>query len=384
MSLVAAMVLIAGYLLLPSTPSARVYAGSAIQVPMSASSLGTTPSIDATPSTEPTASVEPTQSPDATVTLLAVGDLMCHSQQFNAARTASGYDFYPEFKPVAARISAADISSGNLETTLRSYGPYSGYPAFHTPRSYADALKKAGFDVLTTANNHALDGGASGVRNTAAYLGKLGFAHTGTDNDGPVIVAHDGVKIAYLAYTYATNGIHSPFAGAVNRIDLARMKKAIASARKKADLVIVVPHWGVEYQSSPSASTVTLAKALIDAGADLILGSHPHVIQPVRTYKGHYIVYSMGNFVSGMSAAYTDLGIMVEVKVVRRASGTRVASLKVVPVYRDRTSGAGRSSYRVVDIAKTLASPDSRTSSYDKAKMRAYRSYCRSMFGKLL
>jgi len=261
---------------------------------------------------------------------------------------------------------------------------YSGYPCFRTPRSYADALKKAGFDVLTTANNHALDGGASGVRNTAAYLDKLKLAHTGTDNDGPAIVEHDGVKIAYLAYTYATNGIHSPFAGAVNRIDLARMKKAIASARKKADLVIVCPHWGVEYTSAPRAATVTLAKALIDAGADLILGSHPHVVQPVRTYKGHYIVYSMGNFVSGMSVTYTDLGIMVKATVVRRASGTRVASLKVVPVYKDHTSGAGRSSYRVVDIAHTLAAPDSRTSAYDKSRMRAYLRYCRTMFGKLL
>lgn len=343
------------------------------------SSAGAAPS--AAPSTEDTA---PAPAADATVTLLAVGDLMCHSQQFNAARTHGGYDFLPEFKAVKSDIASADIAAGNLETTLRPAGPYSGYPRFRSPRAYADALKSSGFDVLTTANNHALDGGAGGVRYTDAYLDKLGLAHTGTDKDGPAVVEHDGLKIAFLAYTYGTNGIHSPFAGAVNRIDLARMKVAIAAARKKADFVVVVPHWGDQYTAAPESATKKLGRALINAGADLILGSHPHVLRPVEKYKGHYIVYSMGNFLSGSSHARTDLGMMVKVRVVRRSGVVKVTAITVIPTYRDHTRGAGKSSYRVVRISRELAKPDSRISASDLKRMRSYRTYCRKMFGKLL
>jgi poly-gamma-glutamate capsule biosynthesis protein CapA/YwtB (metallophosphatase superfamily) len=379
---VVATLLVAGSALVPSFLDSPLMADTPLSAPASAAVL----TVEAAPLAETTPSVVASVPPsvDATVTLLTVGDLMCHSQQFAAARTASGYDFYPVFSPVKADVSAADIAAGNLETTLRASSPYTGYPCFKTPRSYADALKKVGFDVLTTANNHSLDGGASGVRDTAAYLTKLGLAHTGTNHDGPAIVTHDGVKIAFLAYTYGTNGIHSPFPGAVRRINLDLMKAAIASARKKADLVVVCPHWGNEYSPVPEVRIRTMARQLIDAGADIILGSHPHVVRPVEKYKGHYIVYSMGNFVSGMSDKYTDLGIMVQATIVKRASGTKVAALKVIPVFRDRTYGAGRSTYRVVNITRTLASPDSRTSAWDIARMKQYRTYCRGMFGTLL
>jgi poly-gamma-glutamate synthesis protein (capsule biosynthesis protein) len=330
------------------------------------------------------ASNDATPSADATVTLIAVGDLMCSTDQLAKGASGGRYDFRPSFAPVASRIRSADLAFGNLETTLRSTVPFHGYPTFRSPRAYANAAKWAGFDVLTTANNHALDGGATGVRYTATYLSKLGIAHTGTDKDGPAIVTHDGARIAVLAYTYATNGIHSPFAGAVNRIGLARMKAAIAAARSKADLVVLSLHWGTEYSPTPEAATRSMARSLIDAGADLILGSHPHVVRPVATYKGHYIVYSMGNFISGMSGTYKDLGIMVSATVLKRGAATKVASLKVIPVYRDRTSGAGRATYRVVSIPAALAHPDSRTSAADRSRMVFYRGYCRRMFGGLL
>ncbi|HEY5506700.1 MAG TPA: CapA family protein, partial [Coriobacteriia bacterium] len=326
----------------------------------------------------------PTSTRDATVTLLAVGDLMCSTDQLAKGASGGNYDFRPAFAPVASLIRSADLAFGNLETTLRSTAPFHGYPAFRSPRAYADAAKWAGFDVLTTANNHALDGGATGVRYTAAYLGKLGIAHTGTDKDGPAIVTHDGVRIAVLAYTYATNGIHSPFAGAVNRIGLARMKAAIAAVRPKADLVVLCLHWGTEYSPTPEAATRSMARSLIDAGADLILGSHPHVVRPVATYKGHYIVYSMGNFISGMSGTYKDLGIMVSATVAKHGDATKIASLKVIPVYRDRTSGAGHATYRTISIRAALAHPDSRTSKADRSRMVFYRAYCKRMFGGLL
>jgi len=326
----------------------------------------------------------PTPSTDATLTLISVGDLMCSTDQLAKGASGGAYDFRPSFAPVAALLRSGDLTFGNLETTLRSTVPYHGYPTFRSPRAYADAAKWAGFDVLTTANNHALDGGATGVRYTAAYLSRIRIAHTGTDKDGPAIVTHDGVRIAVLAYTYATNGIHSPFAGAVNRIGLTRMKAAIAAVRPKADLVVLCLHWGTEYSATPEAANRSMARALIDAGADLILGSHPHVVRPVATYKGRYIVYSMGNFISGMSGTYKDLGLIISATVTKRDEVTKVASLKVIPVYRDRTSGAGRSTYRVVRISSELAHPDSRISASDRARMIFYRSYCRRMFPGLL
>jgi poly-gamma-glutamate capsule biosynthesis protein CapA/YwtB (metallophosphatase superfamily) len=333
--------------------------------------------------TEASETTPPPPAEDATVTLISVGDLMVHVGQLTSARTHGVYDFAPSFRQVASTISAADVAVGNLETTLRGSG-FTGYPCFRSPKSYAAALKGAGFDVLTTANNHTFDGGAYGVRYTTDYLDRIHVAHTGSNGAGPAIVEHDGVKIAFLAYTYATNGIHSPFSGAVNRISLANMRKQIAAARTQADLVVVCPHWGTEYRSTPEAATHALAQDLIDAGADLILGSHPHVVRKVHSYKGHYIVYSMGNFISWMSKPLTDLGIMVQATITRRDGVTAVSSLKVLPVFRDTSHGQGTSTYRTVLISKALQPHASLISAADRSRMRSYLSYCKRMYGGLL
>jgi poly-gamma-glutamate capsule biosynthesis protein CapA/YwtB (metallophosphatase superfamily) len=339
-------------------------------------STETTPSDDTSPSIDPT----PTPTAEASMTLLAVGDLMCHATQLRAARSGGRYDFTPAFAPVARTVSSADIALGNLETTLSNLPPWMGYPKFRSPPSYASALKRTGFDVLSTANNHTLDGGAKGVRNTSKVLDQLKIAHVGSDNHTIAIVSRRGIKIAFLSYTFGTNGIGSPFKGAVNRLNLGQMRRDIKSAHKHSDFVVVVVHWGKEYSRTPEHATRKLGRALIDSGADLILGSHPHVVRPIERYHGHYIVYSMGNFISGQSKSKTDLGIMVQAKIVKRASGTVVAKLKVLPVYRDRTSGAGRRSYRTVLIDRALSGRESMISGSDKRTMRSYRAYCRKMF----
>ena len=314
------------------------------------------------------------------VTMLAVGDLMCHTGQLSAARSAGRYSFAPSFSAVAPIIKSADLAVGNLETTLRGSG-FSGYPRFRTPTSYADALKDAGFDVLTTANNHALDGGASGVRYTTKYLDGLGIPNAGTNGRRWTIVTVKGVRIALLPYTYATNGISSPFAGAVSRIDYRAIQRDIASARKVAEFVVVYLHWGTEYSMTPEETSRRLAHNLIDSGADLILGSHPHVIRPVESYHGHYIVHSMGNFLSGQVRQYTDLGIMVRITIVRSGSGVRATGVEVMPVYRDRSPGRGTSTYRTVAIDRELSEPDRLISGADAGAMRSYRALCARMFG---
>ena len=340
------------------------------------------PSADAT--TEPSTDATAGPSPDATVTIIGVGDLMAHAAQLSAAHIHGVYDFAPSFGRVASTISAADIAVGNLETTLRASATYTGYPRFRSPTSYARALKGAGFDLLTTANNHTLDGGAYGVRFTADYLDKIGIRHTGSDNAGTAIIEHDGIRIAFIAYTYGTNGIHTPFPGAVNRLDIPAIKRAIRSARTKADLVVVCMHWGAEYSRTPESLTKLRARGLIDAGADLILGSHPHMVRPVEKYHGRYIVYSMGNFLSAMSKTYTDLGMIVSATVTRVDGVTAVSSLKVLPTYCDRSWGQRTYTYRTVLISQALKPGATLISEADRTHMRAYLAYCKRVFGGLL
>jgi poly-gamma-glutamate capsule biosynthesis protein CapA/YwtB (metallophosphatase superfamily) len=319
-------------------------------------------------------------SADTSMTILAVGDIMCHVGQLKAAKRGGVYSFTESFAPVIPAIEAADLAVGNLETTL-SNRRYTGYPAFKSPAAFADAIKAAGFDALSTANNHSLDGGARGVAYTTSYLDSLGIAHFGTDNPAPVVVEHDGIRIAFASYTYSTNGVKSPFATAVNRINLARMQADIQAVRPTVDLVIVFMHWGREYSTSPETSTRNQARFLIDSGADMVLGSHPHVVRPIETYDGHYIVYSMGNFLSGQTRRLTDLGAMVTVKASKNASGTVISDLRVRPTYRDRTSGKGRSTYRTVLITQQLAAPDRLISKADMKKMRSHLAFSRRMYG---
>jgi poly-gamma-glutamate capsule biosynthesis protein CapA/YwtB (metallophosphatase superfamily) len=321
------------------------------------------------------AEVTPTPSTDATLTLLAVGDIMCHAGQLTAARTRGGYGFLEAFSPVQSIISGADLAVGNLETTL-SDRSFSGYPAFKSPRQFADAIKWAGFDVLSTANNHTLDGGARGVRYTTSYLDRIGIAHFGSNNPAPIIVEKNGIKIAFASYTYATNGIRSPFRSAVNRLNMARIRADIQAVKPTVDLVVVFVHWGAEYQTSIERTTRSQGRYLIDSGADLVLGSHPHVVRPVEQYKGRYIVYSMGNFLSGQTKSLTDLGTMVTADVIKRDGVTAVSGMKVLPVFRDRTSGAGRRTWRTVLLGRN----DRLISRADRTRMASYRTFCKRMF----
>jgi poly-gamma-glutamate capsule biosynthesis protein CapA/YwtB (metallophosphatase superfamily) len=329
---------------------------------------------------EATPSVVPTPSVEATLSLLAVGDLMVHDAQLKYAGSGGRYSFNESFGAVKSTISEADIAVGNLETTLAGRG-FSGYPCFRSPRQYADALKNAGFDVLSTANNHSLDGGKGGVKYTVSYLDSIGVGHFGTNSPAPLVVERNGIKIAFLSYTYSTNGIRSPFRTAVNRMDLRQIRRDIAAVRPNVDTVVVFMHWGAEYSTSPERGTKSLGRGIIDAGADLVLGSHPHVVRPVEQYRGKYIVYSMGNFLSGQSKALTDLGIMARVLVTKKDGITNVSDMRVLPVFRDRSSGAGRRTYRTVVIDQMLARPDRLITSADRQKMAGYRTFCRRMFG---
>ncbi len=257
------------------------------------------------------------------ITLLFVGDLMQHQAQIDAARTANGsYDYAPCFSQVCGQISQADIAIGNLEVTLGGT-PYAGYPAFSAPDEYLTAIRDAGFDVLLTANNHCLDRGAQGLERTIRMLDSLHIPHAGTYRNDlerrrhyPLFIEKNGFRIALLNYTYGTNGITVSSPYLVNYIDRELIAQDILAAQsRRPDAIIACIHWGEEYQSLPNQEQQELAEWLLQQGVTHIIGSHPHVIQPMELradgHNQHIVAYSLGNFISNMSLSGTDGGLML-------------------------------------------------------------------------
>lgn len=264
-------------------------------------------------------------------TLLFVGDAMQHETQMKAARKGDTYDYSSYFKYIGNKISSADLSVVNLEVTLGGK-PYKGYPCFSAPDEYALALKDAGFNFFLTANNHCLDTGKKGLERTISMLDSFQIDYTGTfinkkerDRLYPKLLEVNGIRIAILNYTYGTNGIKAQSLNIVNYIDKQVMFEDINRAKaSKADVMIVCIHWGDEYKLVQNKEQEDLAGWLKKQGVRLIIGSHPHVVQPIhagRDKEGYIFdltVYSLGNFVSGMIAPNTDGGLMVEIKLSKK------------------------------------------------------------------
>ena len=323
-----------------------------------------------------------------TISLAIVGDLMCHSQQYKMAKTDSGYDFNPTFAPVKKYLADADFTLGNLETvTAGAAANFTGFPMFNTPVEYLDALKNAGFDVLTNSNNHSLDRGFMGVEKTIVELDKRGLLHTGTartaaERNIPLILKKNNTKLGVLAYTYGTNGIPIPKGKdfCVNLIDTLKIKTDIQNSKKSgADVVMVFVHWGNEYQRYPSDSQKMVADYIHKNGGLLVFGSHPHVLQPTNVkspdYKDGFTIYSMGNFVSSQRKQYIDCGIIVKMKLIKNiASGeVTISSTNFVPTYVSTHKG-----FRILPVfdaleainAKDLAHPAYTNSLSEQARIK--------------
>ncbi len=229
----------------------------------------------------------------------------------------------------------------NLETTLTRSSHYTGYPRFRSPVALADALADAGVDVATLANNHCCDGDAVGIRTTVEELNRCGIRHTGTFADSldraanhPLHLVCRGVRFALLNYTYGTNGLPVPKGTTVNHIDTLRMAADLgAIGRDSVDCVVVCIHWGNEYQRHENAAQRQLAGFLRRHGADIVVGHHPHVIQPYEADSAHVVLYSLGNFVSNQQRRYCDGGLMAEIDATRHPGGSMTYALRVVPVW---------------------------------------------------
>lgn len=264
--------------------------------------------------------------------LVFVGDAMQHSAQLDAARCGKNtYDYSSYFASLPPCVAMADFAVVNLETPI-SRPPYSGYPCFNAPPEFARALKEAGFDLFLTANNHTLDRGAAGLRATIANLDTLGVRHLGTyECDSarakalPLIANINNIKVGFLNYTYGTNGINPSQGVVVDYIDRDRIKADVDSTRAAgAEAIAVCIHWGDEYVLLPNKSQQRTADFLEALGVDMIIGAHPHVIQPMefrpnRYYpeKNIFLVYSLGNFVSNMKTVDTRGGALARVRLKR-------------------------------------------------------------------
>lgn len=296
------------------------------------------------------------------VHLLFVGDLMQHQAQIDAALQAdSSYAYDRCFSLVKDDIRRADLAIGNFETTLGGK-PYKGYPQFSSPDEYLHAIKEAGFDILSTANNHSLDRRRKGLERTLTLIDSAGLSAVGTYRDAhdrqeryPLLVEKNGMRIAFLCATYGTNGIGVTTPNIVNSLDREELAADIRAARAMMpDALIALLHWGNEYQREPSDEQRDLAHWLISQGVDHIIGSHPHVIQPIELIPStehptqHAVVYSLGNYLSNMSIAHGDVGLVVELVIEKIGSTTRLRSLAHHHVWTERAALSRTGDFRLI------------------------------------
>jgi poly-gamma-glutamate synthesis protein (capsule biosynthesis protein) len=283
----------------------------------------------------------PSRSQDTTrLSLLFAGDVMGHDSQIASAYDPlkKVYDYGPCFQYIKPFIESADIAIANLEVTLAG-PPYKGYPQFSSPDNLAITLRDAGFDALVTANNHSADRGKKGIVRTIDVLDSLRIPHTGTFKDSaeraltyPLMLYKNGFSIALLNYTYGTNGIPVRKPNIVNMLDTALIRRDLDKVRESnPDVVIVFTHWGNEYERLPSKAQKTVTDFCFRYGANLVIGAHPHVIQPMewRKESGHFVVYSLGNFVSGQRKQFTDGGSMAYLELEKVAFSADSADTRI-------------------------------------------------------
>ncbi len=303
------------------------------------------------------------QSGPDSLSILVAGDLMQHSPQISAALTNSGYNYDPCFELVKPIISDVDLAIANFEVTLGG-PPYKGYPCFSSPDEYLHSILNAGFDVLTTGNNHCLDSRQQGLERTIMMMDSLKVAHLGTYKDSlervknyPLLIERNGFRVVLLNFTYATNGLRVTKPNIVNYIDTVQIADDIAKAKTmKPDLLIAIPHWGIEYALTPNKPDRELADWLFTKGVDHIIGGHPHVLQPMErrnataTNGGNVLVYSLGNFISNQYKDNTVGGAMVRLDFVKQDGKVKLVNCGYMLTYCSRPQNSGKKNYRIVPV----------------------------------
>lgn len=303
---------------------------------------------------------------DDKLVLVFAGDIMGHMPQHQAAYNAitKQYNYNPCFKLVKSYIEEADFAFANLEVTLAGR-PYSGYPAFSSPDALLDATKQAGFDAILTANNHVVDRGKAGLERTIKTIQNRNLLFAGSyvtkeqrDSVYPIIIQRKGLKIAILNATYGTNMNPVYYPNAVNMLDSAEILADINSAKmQKADLIIAVLHWGIEYELAANEQQKDFANFLKENGVNMIIGSHPHVVQNAEYLDSTVpVVYSLGNFISNQRKINTNGGIILKVEISKISK--HISSISYLPVYVHRGNLNGQYQYHLIptiDFIKSSA-----------------------------
>ena len=301
--------------------------------------------------------------------IMANGDLLYHDIIYISAKKSDGtYDFHDNFEYVKPWLKQADLVLGDFEGTVNKDHYLAGYPLFNAPGEVMDAIKDAGYQVLDLAHNHILDSQIEGVVSTADAIEKAGmtpvgvYTHESRDKAPLLIKEVNGIKVAILAYSYGFNGIEQSISQEdynryLSDLDEDKMKAEIERAEKEADITIIMPQMGVEYQIEPTEEQKKLYHKMIDWGADIIFGGHPHVVEPAETVEKNgdkkLIIYSMGNFISNQrietmqdveNAKWTERGVLMDVTIKKKSGKTTIETAQAHPSWVSRTPKGGYSS----------------------------------------
>ena len=300
--------------------------------------------------------------------IMANGDLLYHDIIYISAKKSDGtYDFHENFEYVKPWLKQADLVIGDFEGTVNKDHYLAGYPLFNAPGEVMDAIKDAGYQVLDLAHNHILDSQIEGVVSTADAIEKAGmtpigvYTHEPRDKAPIVIKEVNGIKVALLAYSYGFNGIEQSISQEdydryLSDLNEDKMKAEIERAEKEADITIIMPQMGVEYQIEPTEEQKKLYHKMIDWGADIIFGGHPHVVEPAETVEKNgdkkLIIYSMGNFISNQrietmqdveNAKWTERGVLMDVTIKKKSGKTTIETAQAHPSWVSRTPKGGYS-----------------------------------------
>lgn len=320
------------------------------------------------------------------VKILAMGDMIFHQPIVKNYRSNDSYDFTPIFNNISSDINEADLAIANYEGSVNSNRKLSGFPLFNFPKETIYSLKNSGFDLLSTANNHALDTGLDGIAETISHINESGMKNFGTlkeDGDKGIIVEKNGIKIGLISFTDTLNGMDSLMRGREYSVNTFSqdVKGDVEKLKEKSDIVIVYPHWGNEYQLVPNERQIFLKEMLQEAGADIILGSHPHVLQKYevedKNNKKYFTIYSMGNALSNqrvenLKKSGVDTGALIKLVIEKdNISGeTKLKEYGVYPTYVNRYYANGKLNYDLVKLEDLMLGGklDSVTSKELKAK----------------
>jgi len=319
------------------------------------------------------------------ISFLFLGDIMGHGPQIKSAwqENKKQYEYSEVFNPLEDIISSVDFAIGNLEVTLAGK-PFKGYPQFSSPDELAVACKNSGMDVLVTANNHSCDRKNKGVIRTLDVLDSLKILHTGTFKDvknreknNLLVLSKEGIKVGLLNYTYGTNGL--PFSDPVyvNLVDSVLIKKDVINAKNKdLDKLIVFVHWGYEYKDFPNSYQKKYNRFFQDLGVDVVIGSHPHVIQPMVYSKENnhefLTVFSLGNFVSNQRAERKDGGAMFRLSFQKTDNNILISRKEYIPVWVHKFIEKEKYHFQILPCARPIYNEKYFSNKEDFQKMKTF------------